>query len=155
MGGRPMTITSDRWYHFALTPAELWASISSVDDFTDWWPWLRRFDAEGLVVGDRWVATVQPPLPYSLTLTIELSEVTSPSRVVAIVGGDVVGSARLEIQPDEEVTSCRVRLISSLSPGNRYLRAVAVMARPLVRFGHDWVLDTGARQFQRRLTDGG
>jgi hypothetical protein len=37
--------------------------------------------------------------------------------------------------------------VSHLEPGNSLLRAVARLAAPVVRYGHDWVLDTGARQF--------
>lgn len=147
-----MRITSDRRYHFAMAPDELWAAISSVEDYRRWWPWLRRLDAEALVVGDRWSATVQPPLPYSLQFAIDLVEVVPPSLVAATVSGDVVGTARLEVEPDGQ--GCRARLVSALSPGNRYLQAVAVMARPLVRYGHDWVLDTGARQFTRQVAAG-
>ena len=45
---------------------------------------------------------------------------------------------------------CDVRLVSSLAPRNRVLKAVAKVARPMVRYGHDWVLNTGARQFASR-----
>ncbi|MEJ7585612.1 MAG: SRPBCC family protein, partial [Acidimicrobiales bacterium] len=147
---RTTTVTSDRRYRFDLTPAELWAAIAAVEEYPGWWPWLRRFEATGLVAGDSWAATVQPPLPYTLRLTVDLIQVDEPSLVRATVGGDVVGTAQLEIEPDGD--GCRARLVSALSPGNRYLQAVAVFARPVVRFGHDWVLDTGARQFQGRVT---
>jgi hypothetical protein len=42
---------------------------------------------------------------------------------------------------------CTVHLVSELVPDNRLLRAAALVARPIVRFGHDWILDTGASQF--------
>jgi hypothetical protein len=41
-------------------------------------------------------------------------------------------------------------LHSSLAPGNAALRLVSRFAAPIARFGHDWVLDTGARQFISR-----
>ncbi len=64
------------------------------------------------------------------------------------MAGDVVGEARLEIRDHPQ--GCEARLVSSLAPGNGLLKVVARMASPMVRFGHDWVLDTGARQFIRR-----
>ena len=42
---------------------------------------------------------------------------------------------------------CEIRLRSELGPDSRVLRVVAATARPLVNFGHNWVLDTGAQQF--------
>jgi hypothetical protein len=76
---------------------------------------------------------------------VALEEVTAPTTVRASITGDVVGEARLDIveQPD----GSEARLVSHLEPGNGFLKAVARVAAPVVRYGHDWVLDTGARQF--------
>ena len=41
-------------------------------------------------------------------------------------------------------------LHSSLAPGNSALRLISRVAAPLARYGHDWVLDSGARQFIAR-----
>ena len=38
----------------------------------------------------------------------------------------------------------------SLAPGNGALRVMSRFAGPLARVAHDWVLDTGARQFISR-----
>ena len=127
----------------------LWASIAQVDRFPTWWPWLRRFEAQGMVVGDVWRCTVQPPLPYSLSFDITIDHV-EPERVAARVSGDITGNAELTITPDGD-DACHARLVSRLAPANRFLQTVALVARPVVSLGHDWVLDTGARQFRRRL----
>jgi hypothetical protein len=37
-----------------------------------------------------------------------------------------------------------------LAPGNLTLRLMSRVAAPIARFGHDWVLDSGARQFIAR-----
>jgi hypothetical protein len=34
------------------------------------------------------------------------------------------------------------------------LKTVARLARPMAQFGHDWVLDTGARQFRSHAFPG-
>jgi hypothetical protein len=141
-------VRSDRRYRFDVSPEGLWERISDVDEFCRWWPWLRGFEADELCAGEAWDCTVQPPLPYLLRFTIALEEVVPPRLVTACVTGDIVGDARLEVGAQD--AGCVVRLQSDLAPGNRYLRAVASVARPLVRYGHDWVLDTGARQFSRR-----
>ena len=39
------------------------------------------------------------------------------------------------------------------APGNTALRLVSRFAAPIARFGHDWVLDSGARQFIARAVE--
>jgi uncharacterized protein YndB with AHSA1/START domain len=141
-------IGSDRRWGFDVGPAKLWEAIAAVEDYRRWWPWLRRFEAEGLVAGDVWSCVVQPPLPYTLRFKIAIDEVEPERLVTATVTGDVVGQARLEI--DERDDGCEARLLSTLAPGSGALRLVAMLARPIARYGHDWVLDNGAYQFVAR-----
>ena len=144
-----MEVRSDRRWRFDVDPPTLWAAMSDVDSYRSWWPWLVVFDAAGFDVGERWSCTVRPPLPYVLRFTLDLVEVDPPRCAVAHVGGDIRGSARLSVTATEDGGS-EVRLESSLTPSNPFLKGVARVARPIVRFGHDWVLDTGAGQFRRR-----
>jgi uncharacterized protein YndB with AHSA1/START domain len=139
---------SDRRFTFPVPPQQLWSVIEDTTGFQRWWPWLRRFDAKGFVAGDEWRCLVQPPLPYQVAFTITLVDVDAPHRAVATVRGDIAGTATLTIA--EHPDGCEARLVSSLGPSNPLLRGVAVFARPLVRYGHDWVLDQGARQFAAR-----
>ncbi len=143
-----MRFDSDRRYELPVSPAELWTALEQVDDYRTWWPWLRRFDAEALAPGHTWLAHVQPPIPYWVRFSVRIDDADAPRSIKATVSGDVVGDARLEIS--DHPGGCEARLVSSLAPGNGFLKVVARMASPMVRFGHDWVLDTGARQFMRR-----
>ena len=143
-----VTVKSDRWYSFAIDRAALWAAMTHVSEYQRWWPWLTGFEAHALEVGDSWRCVVKPPFPYSLTFVVVLEQVEPGDLVVASIHGDIVGSARLEIRRQE--TGCEVHLASSLAPANKGLQAVAFVARPMVHFGHDWVLDTGAGQFRQR-----
>ncbi|MGH9139220.1 MAG: hypothetical protein ACRD0G_19600 [Acidimicrobiales bacterium] len=144
-----MLVRSDRRYRFDVDADEVWAAICAVDDYRRWWPWLRGFDARGLHEGDVWTCVVQPPLPYALRFAVALDAVDAPRYVAANVSGDIVGEARLHLDGDGD-GSCDVRVVSALAPASRTLRALARVARPVVRFGHDWVFDTGARQFRSR-----
>ena len=72
----------------------------------------------------------------------------SSRTISTTIAGDIVGVARLDIAPRED--GCEIRLRSALGPDSRVLRVVAATARPLVNFGHNWVLDTGAQQFAER-----
>ena len=144
-----MRIASDRHYRFPVGRDEVWAAITDVDGFRAMWPWLRRLDAMGLRAGDEWRCTVQPPLPYSLTFTLAIDAVVEHEHVAATVDGDITGAAEIGLHDTND--GCEVRLQSHLAPRSRFLQGVAFVAWPVARFGHDWVLDTGAKQFRRRL----
>lgn len=139
---------SDRRYRFAVEPEQLWAVLTRTGDYRGWWPWLRRLDGATLASGTDWDCVVQPPLPYVLRFTLRIVDVDAPSSVVAVVDGDLTGDARIDIAATAD--GSELRLVSCLAPSNVVLRSVARVAAPVVRFGHDWVLDTGVRQFRAR-----
>jgi uncharacterized protein YndB with AHSA1/START domain len=142
-------IRSDRRFTFEQPPDVVWAAMGNTSAYTRWWPWLRRFDAEGLVTGDVWTCHIQPPLPYFLRFTITLDEVVPEASASATVAGDIGGTAGLTLLPGG-AGGTEVRLVSDLAPASPVLRAFATVARPLVVWGHDWVLAEGIRQFKAR-----
>ena len=129
----------------------MWASIIRTDQYQDWWPWLNGFDGSTFSEEASWRCVVKPPLPYSLHFVVNLVEVIDHELVRARIEGDITGWAQLTAI-DHEVGS-EFRLISELSPASSALRLIARVARPVAAFGHDWVLDTGARQFRTRALD--
>lgn len=140
-----MLVRSDRTYRFDASPDQFWAAVEDVGSYRRWWPWLRTFDGLAFAPGSRWTCAVQPPVPYRIRFTVDLDTV-EPFRMVTVkVSGDILGTASLHVAADG--AGSVVRLVSELMPNNRILRAAALVARPIVRFGHDWVLDTGASQF--------
>jgi len=141
-------IRSDREYRFPVAPAALWAAMARTEDFRSWWPWLRAFEGDGLVEGAVWRCVVQPPLPWSLRFTVDLNEVVDGRRATATVAGDIEGTAELTVSAAAEGSTAR--LVSDLAPASVLLRTAAVAARPLVLWGHDWVLDRGVAQFRRK-----
>jgi uncharacterized protein YndB with AHSA1/START domain len=140
-------IRSDRRFDFDLERASVWAAIARVDRYRQWWPWLRAFDGAALRAGERWQCVVKPPLPYELRFDVLLIEVVDRSLVSARVVGDIAGWAQLTAV--DHGSGSQVRLVSELAAASRTLRVIARVARPVARFGHDWVLDTGAGQFRR------
>ncbi len=140
-----MKIVSARRLHLDADRRAVWETMSRVTEFSNWWPWLRHFDGAELVTGSVWTCVVQPPLPYSLRFTVALDQVLAPSVVHATVAVDVTGTASVALQ--EEGAGCLAVFNSCLSPHQGVLRMVAALAPPVARYGHDWVLDTGARQF--------
>ncbi len=146
-----MHIHSDRRYLFDAERAAVWAAIARTDRYQRWWPWLREFDGASFSQGARWDCVVKPPLPYKLRFDVVLTEVVEGDVVRARIAGDITGSAELTASDHE--AGCELRLVSDLSPASGALRLVARVARPVVAFGHDWVLDTGARQFRDLALD--
>jgi uncharacterized protein YndB with AHSA1/START domain len=143
-----MEVRSERRFQFDATPAALWAALTAVEDYPTWWPWLRDFDAHALAAGEEWRCTVKPPLPYVVRFVVRFDDVRAQERIDASVSGDIAGPAQLTIEPSG--TGSAVTLTSALRPTSSILRAVATIGRPLVRYGHDWVLDIGAGQFASR-----
>ena len=150
----PAPFRSDRSWSFDTGRWELWEAIERTDRYPAWWSWLRSFEApDGFTAGTQWRCLVAPPLPYVLRFTIHLDEVLPGELVVAHVSGDIAGTARLELE-ERSPSDSVARLRSSLAPSNRVLRSFGRVARPLVEWGHDWVLDQGRRQFCERALPG-
>jgi uncharacterized protein YndB with AHSA1/START domain len=154
-----MRIDSDRCYRFAVPPSRLWAAVCDVRSFPRWWSWLHEFEGRRLAPGEVWECAVRPPLPYVLRFRLIIGEVDEARLVTATVEGDIAGRATLDITARPVGAAGRdlradseVRLRSSLAPGRRWLEMLATVAGPATRYGHDWVLDTGARQFAERAT---
>ncbi len=150
----PTTFDSDRCWDFQVSADELWQRLATVEDYSSWWPWLRRFDpGSGIACGARWQCEVAPPLPYVVRFTVQLDDVDEGRSIDSTVVGDIRGVARLELEPRDDRTT-RARLVSSLAPAQPILRVVGRTARPVVEWGHDWVLDQGRRQFVDRAFPG-
>ena len=143
-----MEVESDRRHWFAVPPEELWPTLTRVQDYQAWWPWLRRFDGTAFEAGQCWNCAVQPPLPYRLRFELRLEAVEPGRAVSASITGDIQGSARIEVEPAEG--GSELRLVSRLEPASRFLKIVSRSVRPIARFGHDWVIDTGLGQFDAR-----
>ncbi len=174
-GKRLGAITTVHRYELPLPCESVWSLIGQVQGFRSWWPWLRQFEGQGLAVGDEWRCTVQPPVPYLVRFRVVIDHVEEPNLVRASVLGDVVGDATLTLETSSEApgsgsgsssgsssngngspagsVGCVARLESSLAPGNRALAVVSRFAAPVARFGHDWVLDSAARQFIARAVE--
>jgi hypothetical protein len=152
MGAGRVTIRSERLCCFPASVEQVWKQLSRVEDYTRWWPWLRRFDAAGLVSGDEWRCTVRPPLPYSLRGVVRIEHVARPTLVVAAVSGDLAGRCRLELGHHPDGTE--VRLASELTAVGGPITVVSRLLPSLARWAHDRILDTATHQFEDALARG-
>ncbi len=137
-------------FWFPVTPGRLWATIERFDLFESWWGWLREFQADGagLVAGNTLHGTVVPPVPYRLRLDIRLQRCDRPRSVQAAVGGDLSGRAVLRLEDADGGT--RVAVAWSLEMRSLPLRFASRVAYPLMRWGHDQVVDMAVAGFRRR-----
>jgi uncharacterized protein YndB with AHSA1/START domain len=141
-------LVTHRELHFAHSRAEVWAAMGDVDSYQRWWPWLRTFEAQGLISGGEWRCTVRPPLPYTVSFVITFSDVVAEEHAVARVTGDIAGVAELTLRDRDG--GCEVVVRSDLAAQSGFLRVLAATLPPVARYGHDWILSTGAAQFEAR-----
>jgi carbon monoxide dehydrogenase subunit G len=138
-------------FHFAVPPAVLWSAIGQLDQFGQWWGWLGSYQAQGdgLKEGSVLQGVVRPPLPYRMAVQVELTR-CDPCRLVdAKVSGDLAGDAHLRLRPDGEGTVTDVDW--SLEMLQRPMRCVALVAYPLLRWGHDRVVEVTVESFRSEL----
>jgi hypothetical protein len=140
----------DRTWAFAVAPDELWGVLQRTDEFPRWWPWLRELSGDGLVPGGRSDCVVRAPIPYTLRFTVVVRELIPGQLVDAVVDGDLAGPARLEVNGAEEGPGSVVRLAWDMELRQPVLRAAARIGRPVMEWGHDWVVTNGVEQFVRR-----
>jgi hypothetical protein len=139
----------DRTWTFARPPEELWRVLARTDEYRRWWPWLREFSGDGLVPGGRSVCLVRAPVPYTLRFTVAVRELVPARLVDAVVDGDLAGPARLELTGGDGAGST-VRLAWEMELCRPMLRGAARFGRPVMEWGHDWVVATGVDQFLTR-----
>ena len=144
--GCAMAVRSDRRYRFAANRREVWQAFTQVDQYRAWWPWLHRFEGAAFRTGERWECAVKPQMPYTLEFAIVLDEVVAETSTHARLSGDIAGWAALTLA--DEGTGSQLRLESELTARSGPARWLDVVAPPLARRGHDWILDNGIRQFR-------
>jgi hypothetical protein len=120
-------------------------------EFERWWGWLGEFRllGPGLEAGSVLVGVVSPPLPYHIRMRVELERCVRPSSIDAVVHGDLEGRGRLELAPEGDGTV--VSVAWTIEMMTRPMRRAARFAYPLLRWGHDRVVDGTVYGFRRQL----
>ena len=148
----PSPFRFDRAWHFEVTPAELWTTLSHTDRYCEWWPWLRSFTldtgdgADALATGRTAPVVIQAPLPYQLHCTVHVDDAVAEERLVTTVDGDLQGPARLDLRPVAGGTEARLAWTFELQAP--LLRALAVLGRPAMAWAHDRIVERGLVQFE-------
>jgi hypothetical protein len=141
-------------FWFPVGPDDMWETIERFDRFESWWAWLRDFetDSDQLVAGNVLHGTVVPPVPYRLRLDIRLESSQPPQVVEATVDGDVRGVAMVQLAPVDGGTE--VTAAWSLDMRSGPLRLASLVAYPLMRWGHDRVVEMAVAGFRRQALGG-
>ena len=151
--GSPYAIEYAGRFSFPVPPQEVWSAVEHFERFETWWGWLGelRVEGPGLVAGSVLHGVVAPPLPYRMRLRVVLVACDPPRSIDALVHGDLVGHARLVLEPEGEGT--RASVAWTIEMMQRPMRVAARVASPVLRWGHDRVVDATVAGFRRHLGD--
>lgn len=144
----PESFRFRRSWLLAVSPEDFWRTIGRTEDYPRWWTWLRSFDPVPLEPGASAACVVRAPLAYSLHFRVDVVQAVPEELLDARVTGDIEGPARLTVTPRAGGTEAG--LSWELDVRAPPLRAAARVARPLLEWGHEWVVSSGVRQFRRR-----
>lgn len=151
MGTPPAIVDYRRSFRFDVPPGALWEALSEPQRFESWWGWLGEFrvEGDGLVDGAVLTGLVSPPVPYQMRVTVRLDRCQAPRRIDATVEGDLQGTAWLELRAEDRGTSAEIAWRIEMM--QRPMRIAARVAGPLLRWGHDRVVDMTVAGFRRHL----
>lgn len=152
-------------FTFPVAPLELWSAIERIDQFERWWSWLGdlRMDGDGLRPGSVLHGTVAPPVPYRMNVAVELGRCEPGELIDAAVTGDLAGDAHLRLEPAgpdapggdlgsaSQTASTVAEVAWSLEMRQLPMRVAARFAYPLLRWGHDRVVEATVAGFRRQL----
>jgi hypothetical protein len=138
-------------FPFPVPPSEMWTVLERLDQFERWWGWLRdlEVDGPGLEAGTVLRGTVSPPVPYRMHVDVEVCECVPARMIDATITGDLVGDAHLRMHPNAEGTVTEVAW--SLEMRQLPMRVAARVAYPLLRWGHDQVVEATVSGFRAQL----
>ncbi|HEY3809870.1 MAG TPA: SRPBCC family protein [Acidimicrobiales bacterium] len=139
---------------FACRPEDVWSAIEQVERFERWWPWLQdfRLEGDGLAAGTVLHGVVAPPLPYRMRVRVELTTCVRPEAIDAVVAGDLTGVASLALRPAGEGSVIDAAWTVEMMQAP--MRLASRVAYPLVRWGHDRVVEVTVARFRRYLAAG-
>ena len=151
----PYVVDYDGTFRFPVPVSQLWAQLVQVDRFPSWWSWLREFRVEGsgLESGAVLHGLVAPPLPYRMQVDVVLDECVPEQRIRARVHGDLEGVACLVFEGEQGETV--VRASWTIEMMQRPMRLAAKVAYPLLRWGHDRVVEATVDSFRRQVVSEG
>ena len=132
-------------FDFALAPEPLWEAIERFDWFGSRSGWLQEFrvEGDGLSAGSVLSGVVAPPLPYRMRVRVEIKKSVRYKSIDADVHGDLEGTAFLRTVERDGGT--KVDMGWTVEMMQRPMRLASRFAYPLLRWGHDRVVEMTLR----------
>jgi carbon monoxide dehydrogenase subunit G len=143
-----------RAFNLQVPPEQVWQAIQHVERFQDWWGWLTelRLDGPRLEPGMTLTGVISPPLPYRMSVRLVFETCVPPSLIRGVVHGDLEGVAELRLSPDAGGTRAAVAwTFEMMQPA---MRLAALVAYPVLRWGHDRIVESTVADFHRHLEQG-
>jgi hypothetical protein len=131
------TIEYRRQFAFDVPPRIVWAASLEFSSWRNSSTWVHNLEVHGRGLNDGTVlsATVATPVAHPMHVMLELERCLPFELIAATLSGDFRGKGRLLLQDDNAATRAQVAWAVEMMP--RSLRAVARVAGPLLRWGHD------------------
>ena len=149
----PYNIVYSGRFAFPTAPDVLWAMIEEPRNFERWWGWLHDLEStdEHITTGSVLTGVVDPPVPFTMQVRVTIDQYEPGRRIVASVGGDLQGPANLEISAPAGGNGTHVAIGWDVEMKQRRMRVAARVARPLLQWGHDRVVEAAVRGFGCQL----
>jgi hypothetical protein len=150
-GVAPPVINFTGTYDFALSPEDLWSAIEHFERFPGWWGWLHEFrlEGDGLAAGSVLHGVVVPPLPYRMRIRVDILDCVRYRSIDAAVHGDLEGDARLRL--NKSALGATIEVGWKVEMMQSPMRLASRFAHPLLRWGHDRVVDITVAGFRRNV----
>lgn len=155
MSTAPHVIDYQGSFKLPASDAQVWDALAEFDHYEAWWSWLTelRVNGLGLQPGTVLHGTVVPPLPYRMRLRLTFVECVPQRLLRATVDGDLHGSGQLVLETTGPETRAEVAWTMELS--QRRLRLLARVARPLLVWAHDRIVELTVSRFREYLRSAG
>jgi carbon monoxide dehydrogenase subunit G len=140
-------------YHLSAPPEMVWSVLEDLHQFEICSTWLEHLaiDRPGLRDGSVLRASIATPLPNQIHVRLDLETCIPASLVIAAVHEDLEGKARLSLAPEDDGTRAEMRWTTEIMP--LPVRALALVARPLLRRGQDVMAKAAIRTVETRLRE--
>ncbi len=143
-----------RW-QFDAPIDRVWAVITDVERYPDWWPGVRKAVVPGsdksLRVGQVAELAVRGSLPYTLHFRTEVVEVAPPERLVLRSSGELTGRGEWSLAATERGTDVTYLWEVKLDKPGFGLLVRLPGVKPLLSRNHDRVMAEGYANLCRIL----
>ena len=138
-------------FTFPESPPAVWSALQDVEQFERRFGCLGQFHVEGdgLQAGSVLVGTVSPPLPYRIRLRMEIERCVPEQLIDTKIRGDLEGDGHLRLA--RWGTGTELNLAWKIEMMQQAMRAASRVAHPVLRWGHDRVIDITVNELRSHL----